>query len=171
MPTKLIIATAALLALAAAVHGGEAKTPVDLNKPVENPALVHALERAAREKSNAAKEALLVEVRKATYLAAILSDELKTSPGKTPGSVTINEGSLIKFIGYEKDGKNYMPLFTDWNAVRAYTKQDVDAFILRAPDAWSFVLNGKFAGVVINPAGSAFTLERSMIESLQKTTK
>ncbi|HKA31883.1 MAG TPA: SseB family protein [Candidatus Binatia bacterium] len=161
----------ALLALAAAAQGGEAKAPVDVNKPVENPALVRALERASHEKSTAAKEAVLGEVRKATYLAAILSDELKTSPGKTPGSVMIEAGSLIKFIGYEKDGKNYLPLFTDWYAMRAYTKQDVNAFILRAPDAWSFVLNGNFAGVVINPAGSAFTLERPMIESLQKTSK
>jgi hypothetical protein len=167
MATKLIIAITALLALAAVVHSGE--VAVDVNKPVENPALVRALERAAREKSNAAKDALLVEVRKATYLAAILSDELKTTPSKTPGNVTIEAGSLIKFIGYEKDGKNYLPLFTDWSAVRAYTKSDVNAFILRAPDAWSFVLNGKFAGVVINPSGSAFILDRSMIESLQKT--
>lgn len=168
---KLPIAAACLLALAAPAHAGEGRAPVDLNKPVENPALVRALERAAREKSSAAKEALRVELQKAVYLAAILSDEIKTTPGKTPGSVVINEGSVIKFIGYEKTGKNYLPLFSDWNAITAYTKQNVNAFVLRAPDAWTFALKGTFDGIVINPAGSAFILDRPALESLHSPPK
>ena len=65
-----------------------------------------------------------------------------------------------------KQGKNYLLLFTDWDAIRAYTKEDVTAIVLPAKDAWSFfstTLAATNEGIVINPAHNALPLRKPMI--------
>jgi len=158
-----------LLALVGVLGTAQAqpvRPPVDLNKPVENPALVQAMERVASDGSDQAKDALLTELRRANFLAAILTDEMKTTSTE-PGLTTIEKGSRIKFLAAGKDSKQYLPLFSDWQAIRAYTDLNVSALVLPAVDAWSFALQGDtYQGVVINPAHNALPLERPMLQFL-----
>ncbi|HDY7983833.1 hypothetical protein [Vibrio vulnificus] len=52
---------------------------IDVNQAVENPALVAAMDRVAREGSDAAKDELLKQLLQANYLAAVFTDGLKLS--------------------------------------------------------------------------------------------
>ena len=47
-------------------------------------------------------------------------------------------GARFDLLLAGKQGKNYLVLFTDWEAIRAYTKEDVTAIGMPAREAWSF---------------------------------
>ncbi len=99
----------------------------------------------------------------------MLADNLVTKEGSKSGLITIEKGSQFGLLSAEKDGKNYLLLFTDWNAVSAYTKLNVTAMILPANNAWSFALESNtYQGVVINPAHNALPLERPILELFSK---
>jgi hypothetical protein len=51
------------------------KFPIDPSQPVENPALKDALDRMATDDSDPAKDAVLAEIQRATYLLAVIADE------------------------------------------------------------------------------------------------
>jgi hypothetical protein len=167
MLSKLKASLASLLAAGAAAHGANIKPPVDLNTPVENPALVRAMSRVASDGSNAAKDALLLEIQRANYLAAMFTNEMKSTV-QGPGMMRIEKGSRIGLLSAEKDGKQFLVLFSDWEALRAYTTLSVSGMILPARDAWAFALQGDtYQGIVINPAHNALPLERPMLEYLR----
>lgn len=148
--------------------------PVDLNKPVENPRLVAAIERLLTDQSVQAKDALLVELNRANFLAVIFTDEMHSTPPDENGHVTIKEKSLIKVLSTtDSNGNVYLPLFTDWNAIGKYVgekpEKPISTLVLPAADAWSWALAmGSYQGVVINPAHNALPLNRQQIEYLAK---
>lgn len=148
------------------------RAPVDLNQPVENPALLKAIQRVASEGTDDSKDQLLIELQKANYIAAMVDDDLKTSPTNETGQITIQKGSTFGVLSAEKDGANYLVLFTDWQALRAYTENKVSGWILPANHAWSFALQGEtYDGVVINPAHNALPLGRPMLEFLVRNER
>lgn len=160
-----------LLAVSSATCAADLKAPVDMNKPVENPALVTAIQRVATDGSNTAKDQLLFELQRANYLAAMLDVGLKKSPSSKVGETTIQKGSTFGVLSAGKAGKNYLVLFTDWKALQLYTNQKVSGWVLPSKDAWAFALQGKtYDGVVINPAHNALPLERPMLEFLARDT-
>ncbi|ENM5732232.1 SseB family protein [Vibrio mimicus] len=139
---------------------------IDVNQVVENPALVAAMDRVAREDSDAAKDELLKQLLQANYLAAMFTDGLKVSSGDG-NQRTIEKGSTFGVLSAESAGKNYLVLFTDWKALSQYTEQKVSGWILPSKDVWLFALQGStYDGVVINPAHNALPLERPMLEYL-----
>ena len=142
--------------------------PVNLNQPVENPALISALKHSSTDHSTKARGQLFQAVQGAIYLVAILTDEMKTTPNPDePGRMTIGQGSTIKFITASKGGKHYLPLFTDWPAIRTYTQQQVSGLVMPAQDAWAFALqDATYQGVVINPGPQCLEMERPMLEQL-----
>ncbi len=143
--------------------------PVDLNTPVENPALVAALARVAAENTDDAKDALLAEIQQANYLAAMLTEGLSRSAGDQPGQVTIEQGSKLGVLCAESEGRNFLVLFSDWAAIKAYTDLKVSGWVLPARDAWALALQGEtYDGVVINPAHNALPMERPLLEFLLK---
>lgn len=156
------------LTLGALPAAYSAKAPVDLNTAVTNPSLVKAMERVVREDSDAARDALVVELQRANYLAAIMKNSLKTSrPGKK-GEAKIEKGSMLQVLSAQKDGKTYLLLFTDWDAIKAYTSAEVSGWVLPAKDAWDFILRGKtYEGALLNPAHNALPLDRSVVEFLK----
>ena len=169
MLKKIGVALSSLLAASAVTNAQPVTPPVDLNQSVENPALVAAMERVARENSNSAKDALLRELQHANYIAVMFADDLKARES-SPGQVTIEKGSKFGVLYAERDGKTYLVLFTDWQALYAYTQLKVSGWILPAKDAWRFALQGStYDGVVINPAHNALPLARPMIEYLAMT--
>lgn len=136
------------------------------NEPVENPELVAAIDRLATNPSEENKEALMVQLRQATYLAAALMDELRLTADPAGDTATVEEGSSLKFFADKRDGKTYLILFTDWRSLRAYIKDEVTGYVLPAAVAWDFVLQG-FDAAVINPAHNALPLNRGLIEYLR----
>jgi len=169
MLTKFKAMIGALLAVSSATCAADTKVPVDLNKPVENPALITAMQRVATDGSNAAKDQLIFELQRANYLAAMFDDGLKKSPSSMVGETTIQKGSTFGVLSAGKDGKNYLVLFTDWKALQLYTNKKVSGWVLPSKDAWAFVLEDKtYDGVVINPAHNALPLERPMLEFLAR---
>jgi hypothetical protein len=148
-----------------------AKPSVDLNQAVENTALVAAMERVARENSDSAKDILLHELQRANYLAAMFTEGMKAHE-QSPGVKVLPKGSKFGVLAAGKDGKNFLVLFTDWSALRAYTSRNVTGWALPAKDAWLFALQGTtYDGVVINPAHNALPLARPMLEYLSKSAK
>ncbi len=165
---KIAATLSSMLGASPVANAQTVKSPVDLNQPVENPALVAAMDRVAREPSDSSKDALLKELQQANYLAAMLTDGMKTSTNSL-GQVTIEKGSKFGVLTAGKDGKNFLVLFTDWRALRAYTQLEVSGWVLPAKDAWLFALEGNsYEGVVINPSHNALPLARPMLEYLSK---
>ncbi|HCE2442470.1 TPA: SseB family protein [Vibrio parahaemolyticus] len=139
---------------------------IDVNQAVENPALVAAMDRVAREGSDAAKDELLKQLLQANYLAAVFTDGLKLSSDDT-NQRAIEKGSTFGVLSAESAGKNYLVLFTDWKALSQYTEQKVSGWILPSKDVWLFALESStYDGVVINPAHNALPIERPMLEYL-----
>lgn len=142
------------------------ESKIDVNQSVENPDLVAAMDRVAREGSDEAKDELLKQLLHANYLAAMFADGLKVSSADGVQK-TIEKGSTFGVLSAESAGKNYLVLFTDWKALGQYTDQKVSGWILPSKDVWSFALQGNtYDGVVINPAHNALPLERPMLEYL-----
>jgi hypothetical protein len=156
-----------LLSLGVASAMAENNSNIDVNQPIYNPSLVNAMARVATEGSDEAKDELLAELQQANYIAAMFTDGLKVSPSSEESQETIEKGSTFGVLSAEKDGKNYLVLFTDWEALGAYTDKKVSGWILPSKEAWSFSLQGNtYDGVVINPAHNALPLERPMLEYL-----
>jgi hypothetical protein len=145
-------------------------SPIDLNKPVENPKLVEALEQMLLDPSNQAKDVLLVELNRAIYLAVIFTDEMHTTAPDENGRATVKEKSLLKVLHItDERGNAHLPLFTDWGAIRKYLREPVDTLVLPAADAWSWALTtSAYSGIVINPAHNALPISRELIEYLAK---
>jgi hypothetical protein len=87
---------------------------IDLNRPIENLALVQAIAGVAADPSDSTKDNLLVELNRANFLAAMLADELKMNEVE-PGHVQIDAGSKFGVLSASSGGKNFLLLFTDWH--------------------------------------------------------
>lgn len=109
----------------------EVKPPVDLNTPVTNPILKEALSAYKSQQSPDNEARLLHGLMTANYLVPILTDEMKTTPGDKPGQTTIQAGSLIKFMCcYNAQNDSLLPAFTDWDEIRAWTKENVSTLVI-----------------------------------------
>ncbi len=141
--------------------------PVDVSKPVENPALLSAFRRHIEERSESSALALGQALNSSVYLIPIIADEMNTTPSG-PGKVTIKTGSLIKFMNCQNEkGESFLPAFTDWNEIRKWVSAEVSTIVMPSEDLWEFVLNDKYyAGVAINPASVAWTLFQPNIQAL-----
>ena len=178
--SKLSIAAFCLSMMVAAAQPSSAAQPPaapgkpDLNVPVANAALVLAMERLARDNSDAAKDALLLELNKANYLALSVGKGLSQGLVATQGQALLPAGARFDLLLAGKQGKNYLVLFTDWDAIRAYTQEEVTALVLPAQDAWSFfssTLAATCEGIVINPAHNALPLRKPMIAYLAAASR
>jgi len=146
----------------------EGAPPIDVNVAVTNPNLVTAMERLKTDTSNTAKDALLLELNKSNYLVAIFSDEMRTSEPDENGRSVIEKGSVIKVLNTsDGDGNMYLPVFTDWDALRKYIDQPVSTLVFPPQDAWHWALEmGEYHGIVINPAENALPLNKGQIQYL-----
>ena len=140
---------------------------VDVSKPIENPALQAAFRRHVEERSEASVTALGQALNSSIYLVPILTDDMLTSPS-SPGMVTIEAGSLIKFMNCKNEnGESFLPAFTDWHEIQQWVTTEVSTIAMPAAELWQFVLNdANYAGVAINPATVAWTLFPYNIQSL-----
>lgn len=146
------------------------KPPVDLNRAVENPKLVAALARLEKEQSKESRAELTLRLREGVYLIPILSDELKTTEPDKDGKTIVKEDSNIKIlITSDPQGHSVLPIFTDWNAIREWTKRPVNTLVMPAKDVWPFVLShSEYAGAVLNPGPRALPLNKELLKFLSQ---
>ena len=149
-------------------EANETGTSVQGNKPVENPGLEAAIFRHRAERT----EDSLIEVGRALntamYLVPVIADEIVTS-NKEGQFVTIEAGSIIKFMVCENTNRErFIPAFTSWHEVWLWAGNDASAFVMGAHELWEFSLAdpNAYAGVVINPASSPWTLLPQNIHAL-----
>jgi len=143
--------------------------PVDLNRPVENPNLVAALKEFEANRSEESQQELFRQLAGANFLVAFFGDEMQTIAGSKAGQLTTEKDSLLKIPACaDREGKDHLPLFTDWAAIQAWIDKPVSTLVMPASDAWSFILSQPYyAGAFINPAGSRLQLNADLIRYLQ----
>ncbi|MCK7576621.1 MAG: SseB family protein [Chromatiales bacterium] len=160
----------AVIALAVSAEDGS-KPPVDLNKPVTNPTLTAALSKLAGNRTPENAASVRRELQKAIFLIPMLADELHTTPVTAEGKSIVLENSKLKiFMLTGKDGKSYLPLFTDWEEIQKWSNRSVNTLVMPASDAWSFAIaNPKYEGIVVNPGGISLPLSRNAVQQLNQT--
>ena len=142
------------------------ETPVDLNQPVTNPALVAAIAALMASDTPATRQQVGAQLNRANFLVPILTDEMDTKPGEVPEQVTVQKDSLLKIMGYtDPNGASLLALFTDWDEIRAWTSEPVSTLVMPSGQAWNFVLSQNYQGAIVNPAGAAVPLGRAMVEA------
>lgn len=166
MPLRHLLGSAALAIAAMAAQAQPAEPKLDLDKAVENPALVRAMDELASTHSEPARDQLIGELQHAEFLAAILPVDPKRPLAGPPGPTIVSKGTQFDVLAAGKDGKSYLLLFTDWAQLRMYTNKNVTGWVLPASDAWAFGLQKGFDGVVVNPAHNALPLGREMVQYL-----
>jgi len=144
--------------------------PVDIDKPVENSALVTVLDAYLQNPTQSARKALPAELNKAVFLLPVVMDEsnIKRSV-EDPGLAIFEKDTFFEiFNATDSDGNLLLPIFTDWPSIRSWTKAQVSAMVLPAQDAWAFATTkGDYSGVVVNPGGHNIEIRRSEIEELK----
>jgi len=147
-------------------HGGEGccgghKHYQSADEPIENPDVLAAIQTIATDRSEAAQTTLTLALQRGLYLIPTFTGRLDTEP-------TDDEAVQVLVCTDETDAE-YLPLFTDEAALKAWTQEAVSAMVLTAPEAWNFILSQpECAGGVINPGASALPLNREMVAVLQK---
>lgn len=166
MPFKPLLAAAVLLVATLAAHAQPEEPKLDLDKAVENPALVRAMEQLATTNNEGNRDQLVGELEHAEFLAAILPVDARKPSTDPPGATIVSKGTRFDVLAAGKDGKSWLLLFTDWAQLRMYTNKNVSGWVLPASDAWAFGLRNGFEGIVVNPARNALPLQRQMVQYL-----
>ena len=137
---------------------------------VENPELVAAFADHAAQNSERTWQKLLLELGHANYLVALLDDKTDFNIADRQGSAVIEKGSRLAVLFCKnEDDESFVTLFTDAGEIEAWTNQRVSTLVMPAEQAWQFVLSQPmYDGLVINPAGLAFEINRAQIELLQQ---
>lgn len=149
-------------------EANEIGTSVQVNKPVENPALEAAIFRHRAEKTEDSSIEVGRALNTASYLVPVITDKIVASK-KEDQLITIEAGSVIKFMVCENtNGQRFLPAFTSWHELRLWAGNDANAFVMGAHELWEFALtdSNTYTGVVINPASSPWTLLSQNIHAL-----
>jgi hypothetical protein len=166
MPLKSRIVFALLMTVALGAQAQNAEPKLDLDKAVENPALMRAMDQMATGNSAESRDQLVGELQQAEFLAALVPDDGKTLLAGPPGATIVSKGTRFGVLAAAKDGKSFLLLFTDWAQLRMYTNKNVTGWALPASDAWAFGLGKGFEGIIVNPAHNALPLQRDMVQYL-----
>lgn len=145
----LICISAAGVLLCGCEDESKVVAPVDLNKPVKNPALVKVISAMQKNPSSENQERLFAELNSAVFLLATFKGGMKIEKNEN-GDTVIKKGSLLQFISTEdEDGSPILLAFTDWNGIRRSTTETVDAMVIPAAKLWKFAQDNKYSGVLI----------------------
>lgn len=146
---------------------------IDVNKPINNPDLLQAIEEMKRSSSSDNLDKVLNEVMAAHFLSPVTITPIP-QPGEN-GDIILKEKTTISFYKIEDERNNsYYLAFTDWDELRKWnSKEDIQAIVSTFDDYASMTLdeNGRGEGFVINPSGANICFTRSMIESLIQNSR
>ena len=139
---------------------------VDVNKPIENPKLVAALE-AFRGSPNVDTEAFFFEELRSANFLFILEKGLVHDEPDSEGMITLKKETIISFPMFSNpDGHPLFFGFTDWPSLYAWREQEnQQTLIVTFEDVAGMVLRDGFecSGFVINPSTHDFLIPREII--------
>ncbi|XHR28921.1 MAG: SseB family protein [Chthoniobacteraceae bacterium] len=128
---------------------------------IENPQIIDAIERISTDRSEDAQREMTLALQRGLYLVPVFSGRLDTEP--------TDDQAVQVLVCTDENNDEYLPLFTDEEALKAWTQENVSAMVLTAPEAWDFILTQpECAGGVLNPGSSALPLNRDMVGILKK---
>jgi len=131
------------------------------SEPVENPELVAAIEKIAKDHSEESQHDLTLELQRGLYLVPVFT--------QAPTDAPAEDGSMQVLVCVDENDAEFLPLFTDEAALKAWTKEAVSAMVFTAPEAWEFILSQpECAGAVVNPGDTGLPLSREMVGLLKK---
>lgn len=143
----------------------------EFNGPIENPALVAAMAAInEREDDEQAQAALTEELQRAIYLVPVFGDagDFADLDDEEDDADEDEDEAVQLLVCTDENGAEFMPLFTDAEALKGWTEEPVSAMALNASEAWDFILSQpECSGAVINPGGLALPLERTVVEFLK----
>lgn len=148
--------------------------PVDLDRPLENPELKAAIQACFSSPTPEHRRVMAVRLCRANYLVASLVDEGGLQINPSTGAAHLAGGSKIGFLSIADDaGKRYLPLFTDWDELRAYTSDKVAGMVLPADQAWDMITSAPadYDGVIINPAGQLVKMMADQVRAMRADTR
>ena len=141
--------------------------PVDLNKPVTNPALVKVISVMQKNPSAKNQKRLLLELNNAVFLLATFKGGMKIEKNEN-GDTVIKKGSLIQFISTEDESGNPILLaYTDWDGIKRSTKEAVDTVVMPAAKLWDFAQDHKYSGVLIFIGKDELLMNKKHLEKLK----
>lgn len=136
---------------------------VDINKPVENPALVQAIE-ALKAQPGAETEAAFRRELAAAHFLVPVTIEPPPPPG---GEVVLKADTVVSFPMLDAGGGElYYPAFTDWGELNKNSPHpNQQTVVLTLEDYKGMVASRgeETKGVVINPFGQSLVLPRQML--------
>lgn len=142
---------------------------IDINKPVSNPELVHAIEAFMAEQTQQNEQAM-VALLKTAYFLMVFDGNLIHDPPDAEGRITIQAKSTLEFPMFSNsEGKPLHFAFTDWGALGKWSDTpNQDTLVVQLDDIASMVLSEKLdcVGVVINPCGQELFLDRQRLAYL-----
>ncbi len=145
---------------------------VDVNKPVENPKLKALFEQLQQQQTDELINQVFEEIAvRAHFLSVIMLSE--EPQHNDDGTATFRQGSVMQFpMLTTQDGKHFYPAFTDWGELLKWRQIETPkTLILSFDDYATMVLQKEETdGVIINPFGDNFLLDRPLLAHL-KTQK
>ncbi|MCI8402250.1 MAG: enhanced serine sensitivity protein SseB [Lachnospiraceae bacterium] len=146
-----------------------------VNESLENSRLKELCEgrkqaQSPEEKKQATSAFLREVILNARFLSIV---ELSQPPVRTnDGRLSLPEGASIGFAMLDtEEGGQYYPVFTDWDEVNRWPglKDAHPQTMILSFDDYAAMIAGKqeAAGLVINPFGDSFAIDREGIETLQ----
>lgn len=140
---------------------------MDVNTPVTNPILVHAIKEIKNEITPKTQDEYFKAVMDARFLSPVTIDP--PLPAGKDGKTTLTEDTKINFFGYtDGNGDEYLPVYTDWVALKKWRDiPDEQTVITSYKDISGMVLsNSQSKGFVINPYSHHIPVRRNMIEHI-----
>jgi len=131
------------------------------NEPIENPTLVAAIAKIVNDQSEEAQHELTFELERGLYIVPVFSSRSDTD--------CPDDEAVQVLVCTDENDAEFLPLFTDEAALKAWTTEAVSGMVLTAPEAWDFILSQPdCAGGVVNPGDAGLPLSREMITLLKK---
>jgi len=148
------------------------KKPIDVQKPITNPALKKTIHTFNSNRTEINLLKVISEMKNANFLILASNDELKTTETADKNIVTVEEGSIIKFLNtFNENGEVFTPLFTDWKEIGLWIEvtKDISSWIMPTDEAFNFILKNKgVKGLVINPCTDRWTMTKEQIDNFLK---
>lgn len=145
----------------------------DVNKPVENPkltALLSELRNADLPRKQQLCEAIAREVALNACLLAVFQTRDGDIEDRGDGKAVFKKDALLTFpFLTAPDGTEYLPVYTDWNALRAceaYRDAKVNTMVLPFDQMAFYTEENK--GIVVNPYSDHFVISPSNVKQMKQ---
>lgn len=137
------------------------ETTVDVNKPIENPALVKAMETFFQDTSNRENELLFLdELFHAHFLVPVIVEGIIEN-----GTAKKGTKFSVKMLT-APNGDNFFMAYTDWEQLSKWSTEKQETLILTYGDMMALTLKGQknVKGAVINPFGHNVPVKPDLME-------